>query len=380
MRIQLKNLSKQYQDTEVLTNINTEIREGEFFVLVGPSGSGKSTLLRMIAGLIPTTNGQIYFDDQDVTNDSPKDRHLAMVFQNYALLPFLSVQDNIRFGIRNLGLSKTEEEARIFEALNMVHLLPQRHRKPKALSGGQQQRVALARAIATKAPLVLMDEPLSNLDAQLRSEMRQEIVRLHKEIGMTLIYVTHDQVEAMTMGDRVMVLNDRQIQQVGTPLELYNRPKNEFVGEFIGSPRMNIIDVQVDETGQSIQLPFKQKNGVSMAYHLTEAIPSGRYRLGIRPEDLQVSFVDQGSHKQIMPVKIEAVANLGKEAVLTVTNSDSNLFVNCKTQVDSDCRQAFVKLPSIVDQLHLFEAEHGNTVDLSDKIAAEQRGVIDAIS
>ncbi|MGJ9459110.1 ABC transporter ATP-binding protein [Oceanobacillus sp. CF4.6] len=240
-QVELIDISKSYdKQKSVLDEINLSIEEGEFFVLVGPSGSGKSTLLRMIAGLEEITGGTLKVDKKTVNHLPPKDRNLSMVFQNYALYPHLSVEQNILFGLNAKKVDKKEQQRRLTETAQMMGLDELLKRKPKELSGGQRQRVALARSVVSEAPLCLMDEPLSNLDAKLRAHMRVEIRRLQKRLGLTMVYVTHDQVEAMTMGDRIMVLNDGKIQQVGKPISLYNEPANLFVASFIGSPKMNL--------------------------------------------------------------------------------------------------------------------------------------------
>ncbi len=247
-QVELINLSKSYEkQTEVLNEINLSIDEGEFFVLVGPSGSGKSTLLRMIAGLEDITSGVLKINEKVVNHLPPKDRDLSMVFQNYALYPHLSVEQNILFGLHAKKVAKKEQQKRLHETADMMGLGSLLKRKPKQLSGGQRQRVALARSVVSECPLCLMDEPLSNLDAKLRAHMRMEIRRLQKRLGLTMVYVTHDQVEAMTMGDRIMVLNEGKIQQVGDPITLYNEPANLFVASFIGSPKMNMGQAKIED-------------------------------------------------------------------------------------------------------------------------------------
>lgn len=236
--IELKNISKSYDNkTNVIEDLSIKINKGEFFVLVGPSGCGKSTLLRMIAGLEEISGGELYIDENLANNLRPKDRNLTMVFQNYALYPHMTVRENILFGLDLKGISKPEQELRLRKTVELVDLAKYLDRKPGQLSGGQRQRVVLARSICSQSPICLMDEPLSNLDAKLRAQMRIEIKKIQRATGMTLIYVTHDQVEAMTMRDRIMVLDGGHIQQMGTPLELYNSPANLFVATFIGSPK-----------------------------------------------------------------------------------------------------------------------------------------------
>ncbi len=241
--IRLHNITKSYGINEpVLTNITLSIEQGEFLVVVGPSGCGKSTLLRMIAGLEEISSGELFIDEKCVNNVLPKDRDVGMVFQNYALYPHLSVAENIGFPLRLRKMNKVDIEQRVKEVALMLQLENYVHRKPKELSGGQRQRVALGRAIARNPQVFLFDEPLSNLDAQLRSQMRSEILALQRKVGVTGIYVTHDQTEAMTMGDKIAVLHKGKLQQMGTPTEVYNRPHNIFVAQFIGNPIINIIE------------------------------------------------------------------------------------------------------------------------------------------
>ena len=248
----LKNIRKTYDNNKtVINNVNLEIKDKEFIVLVGSSGCGKSTLLRMIAGLEDITSGEIYIGDKKVNNVAPKDRDIAFVFQSYALYPHMTVRENIAFGLKMRKVPKQEIEKKVKEAAEILNLSEYLDRKPKQLSGGQRQRVALGRAIVRNPKVFLMDEPLSNLDAKLRVQMRSEIKKLHEKLQTTFIYVTHDQTEALTMGDRIVVLNNGDIQQVDTPDEIYNHPKNTFVAGFIGSPQMNFIDgrdLGLDET------------------------------------------------------------------------------------------------------------------------------------
>ena len=242
--IDLKNISKQYSSSSnrVVNNVNLEVQEGEFLVLVGPSGCGKSTTLRMIAGLEEISEGEIYIDGKLVNNIPPKDRDIAMVFQNYALYPHMSVFENLAFGLKLRKLKKEEIKERVNYAAKILEIEDLLDRKPKQLSGGQRQRVAVGRAIVRNPKVFLFDEPLSNLDAKLRVQMRVEISRLHQRLETTVVYVTHDQVEAMTMGDRIVVMKDGVVQQVDMPLNIYNNPSNKFVAGFIGSPAMNFLD------------------------------------------------------------------------------------------------------------------------------------------
>src|SRR6187431_1664388 len=248
------NVNKVYGDFHAVKDLNLEIGDGEFMVLVGPSGCGKTTSLRMIAGLEEISSGTLRIGDRVVNDVAPKDRDIAMVFQSYALYPHMSVRDNMAFGLKLRKVPKADIEKRVNDAAGILNLEKLLDRKPKELSGGQRQRVALGRAIVREPAVFLMDEPLSNLDAKLRVQTRAEIARLHQRLGTTTIYVTHDQVEAMTMGDRIAVMRDGVLQQIGTPQELYDHPLNRFVAGFIGSPSMNFIDVTVEGTGDSARL------------------------------------------------------------------------------------------------------------------------------
>ena len=281
--VTFKNVIKKYGDVQVIHGVNLEIEKGEFCVFVGPSGCGKSTLLRMVAGLEETTAGTINIGDRDVTKMDPSARGVAMVFQTYALYPHMTVKDNMGFGLKMNGYPKAEIEKKVGEATRILKLEPYLKRKPAALSGGQRQRVAIGRAIVRGPEVFLFDEPLSNLDAELRVEMRVEITRLHKEIGATMIYVTHDQVEAMTLADKIVVLKDGHIEQVGKPLELYRDPDNKFVAGFIGSPAMNFLSATCE--GKTVSVPALQEN-VNMQMDLP---PNGtKVTLGIRPEHIKI--------------------------------------------------------------------------------------------
>ncbi|MDE3121200.1 MAG: sn-glycerol-3-phosphate ABC transporter ATP-binding protein UgpC, partial [Paracoccaceae bacterium] len=251
--VKLKKVIKQYGQAQVIHGVDLDVSDGEFCVFVGPSGCGKSTLLRMIAGLEETTGGAIEIGARDVTQIDPSERGVAMVFQTYALYPHMTVEENMGFGLKMNGVPKVEIAQKVAQAAGILRLEDYLKRKPKALSGGQRQRVAIGRAIVRGPEVFLFDEPLSNLDAELRVEMRVEIARLHKEIGATMIYVTHDQVEAMTLADKIVVLRAGKIEQVGAPLDLYKNPDNKFVAGFIGSPAMNFLSATVD--GGKVRVP-----------------------------------------------------------------------------------------------------------------------------
>ncbi len=276
-KIKLENLLKSYGDVEVLHGVSGEIMDGELVVIVGPSGCGKSTLLRMVAGLESVTGGEIFIGDKMVNKLEPADRDIAMVFQNYALYPHMTVYQNMAYGLKIRGIAKAEIKRRVEEAADILEIRDYLPRKPRALSGGQRQRVAMGRAIVREPSVFLFDEPLSNLDAKLRVQMRLEIRKLQQRLGVTAIYVTHDQVEAMTLGDRLMVLSDGYVEQFGSPIELYQRPATIFVAGFIGSPAMNFLTAEVDGSGLATL-----ENGAQ----LSGAVGRGKLTIGVRPEHL----------------------------------------------------------------------------------------------
>lgn len=286
--------------------LNLEVGDGEFLVLVGPSGCGKSTSLRMLAGLEEVNEGRILIGDRNVTDVPPKDRDIAMVFQNYALYPHMSVAENMGFALKIAGVNKDERAARVLEAAKMLDLEPYLNRKPKALSGGQRQRVAMGRAIVRKPQVFLMDEPLSNLDAKLRVQTRTQIGTLQRRLGITTVYVTHDQTEALTMGDRIAVLKDGLLQQVGTPRDLYENPNNVFVAGFIGSPAMNLFHADVTDGGV--------KFGDTVLPIAREALAKTSQKvvtLGVRPEDVTVSTQPGG-----LPIEVDLIEELGSDGYL----------------------------------------------------------------
>src|SRR5919202_3104631 len=290
-QVSLRNLNKSYDEVHAVKDVNLQIRDKEFIVFVGPSGCGKTTTLRMVAGLEAITSGDILIGDRVVNELPPMDRDIAMVFQNYALYPHMSVYDNMAFGLKMRKFDRAEIGKRVREAAEILGIQDYLHRKPRQLSGGQRQRVALGRAIVRHPQVFLFDEPLSNLDAKLRVQMRVELKKLHERLGTTAIYVTHDQVEGMTLGDRVVVIKDGWVQQVGEPLELYNQPANRFVAGFLGSPAMNFVAVTVSENNGAI---WAANAGMQIKAPPQYANRLGRYlgkevTLGIRPEDLRVA-------------------------------------------------------------------------------------------
>ena len=284
--VQLRNTFKKYGEVQVIHGVDLDIKDGEFCVFVGPSGCGKSTLLRMIAGLEETTEGIIQIGSRDVTEADPADRGVAMVFQTYALYPHMSVAENMGFGLKMTGHPKSEIQSKVAEASRILKLEDYLDRKPKALSGGQRQRVAIGRAIVRGPEVFLFDEPLSNLDAELRVDMRVEIARLHKEIGATMIYVTHDQVEAMTLADKIVVLRDGHVEQVGAPMELYHNPENKFVAGFIGSPAMNFLDGIV--RSNQIIVPALDEHPIETSIQLPA--DGTKVTVGVRPKALRLDM------------------------------------------------------------------------------------------
>jgi len=296
-------------DKPAVDQLCLDIADGEFLVLVGPSGCGKSTSLRMLAGLEDVNGGRILIGDKDVTDVPPKNRDIAMVFQNYALYPHMSVRENMGFALKIAGVSKEEINKRVEEAAKILDLEPYLDRKPKAMSGGQRQRVAMGRAIVRKPQVFLMDEPLSNLDAKLRVQTRTQIASLQRELGVTTVYVTHDQTEALTMGDRIAVLAGGLLQQVGTPQEMYERPANEFVAGFIGSPAMNLGTFTVDGEWAKIgpaRVPLSEATRAALTPE-----DGGKIKIGFRPEGLEV--VDE-TVKGTIPVEVDFVEELGSDA------------------------------------------------------------------
>ncbi|MEM8787351.1 MAG: sn-glycerol-3-phosphate ABC transporter ATP-binding protein UgpC [Pseudomonadota bacterium] len=319
MGVTLTDVIKSYGETQVIHGVNLQIEEGEFAVFVGPSGCGKSTLLRMIAGLEETSDGQIAIDAEDVTHRDPSERGVAMVFQTYALYPHMTVRENMGFGLKMNGVPKAEIEDKVSKAAAILKLDPYLDRKPKALSGGQRQRVAIGRAIVRGPKVFLFDEPLSNLDAELRVEMRVEISRLHNEIGATMIYVTHDQVEAMTLADKIVVLRAGNIEQVGAPLDLYDDPDNQFVAGFIGSPSMNFLEGVVEEGG--VRVPDLGDLRVTGPAGLPG--PGSKVIVGLRPEHLMVE--PEG------PLHIDLIEHLGGVSfVYLVTPSGARIIAEAK--------------------------------------------------
>ncbi|MBL4597806.1 MAG: sn-glycerol-3-phosphate ABC transporter ATP-binding protein UgpC [Rhizobiaceae bacterium] len=303
--VTLKNVHKSYGETEVIHGVDVDIADGEFIVIVGPSGCGKSTLLRMVAGLETITKGDIYIGGTLVNEMEPMDRNIAMVFQNYALYPHMNVYDNMAYGLKIAGTPKPEIEERVNKAAEMLQLSEYLKRMPRELSGGQRQRVAMGRAIVRKPAVFLFDEPLSNLDAKLRVQMRLEIKDLQKDLGITSLYVTHDQVEAMTLADRMIVMNDGVAEQIGAPLEVYNNPQSLFVGGFIGSPPMNFLKAETFAAS-------KTKHAAAMWEKLTSGVDKTVTTIGIRPEHMTICSPE----KAILTANYRYVEPLGAETLV----------------------------------------------------------------
>ena len=324
--VELKNISKRYGNVEVINNLSLSVEEGSFTALLGPSGCGKSTMLRMIAGLEEITAGSCAIADVDVTDTPPAKRGVAMVFQNYALYPHLTVRQNIAFSMSLAHAPKTEQERRVAEVARMLQLEQLLDRRPAQLSGGQRQRVAIGRALVRDPKVFLFDEPLSNLDAALRSQMRLELARLHQQVHTTMIYVTHDQIEAMTLADRIVVLDKGVIAQVGSPLELYNRPANKFVAAFIGSPAMNFLTATVTgRSGADVALSLPGGRTVTIQARNQSGPANGAVEVGARPEHLKL--VDPGSAAALLDGTIGIVEQLGNSTLLYVDTAAGPLMV-----------------------------------------------------
>ena len=363
-KVNLENVTKRFGQVLAVDSVSLEIKDQEFLVLVGPSGCGKSTTLRMVAGLEEITSGKIYIGDRLVNDVPPKDRDIAMVFQNYALYPHMDVYNNMAFGLKLRKFPKSEIDNRVKQAARMLGIENLLDRKPKALSGGQRQRVAVGRAIVREPQVFLMDEPLSNLDAKLRVQMRAELSKLHRRLQTTVIYVTHDQTEAMTMGDRIVVMKDGVIHQVGSPLEIYNRPNNVFVGGFIGSPAMNFIPVRLEVEEEALWLRcMNGEDRLALSPEVANRLATlhqfvgKKIILGIRPEDLEIynPFIHNEEHS--LPCVVEVREPMGAEIYLYLVLTGGISFV---ARVPSDCSAKAGESTSLAFNLsrcHLFAGE-----------------------
>jgi multiple sugar transport system ATP-binding protein len=363
-KITLKNIQKVFDKNIIAVNdFSMEIKDKEMVVLLGPSGCGKSTLLRMIAGLTDITEGQLFIGDNLVNDVSTKDRDISMVFQNYALYPHMSVFQNISFGLELRNYNKIDIQEKVDQVANILNISELLNRKPKELSGGQQQRVALGRAIVRDPKVFLFDEPLSNLDSKLRIQMRSEISKLHERLQATMIYVTHDQIEAMTMGERIVVMKDGVIQQIDTPLNLYNSPKNEFVAGFIGNPAMNLMhgnfinngELLFDDGGCSFELSQDLKK-------YFKSFKGQKITFGIRPEDIHI-LEKTLDIKNVCHVslKVELVEPIGNESFIHITTGNNNLIARAHPQTQLEIGQ-MVDMVFDLSKVHFFNAESGDVI------------------
>ena len=346
--LELQNITKVYPNgTKAVNETSLNIEKGEFVVFVGPSGCGKSTLLRMIAGLEDITAGEIALDGTIINKIDPSERDVAMVFQNYALYPHMTVYNNMAYGLKNRGISKQEIEDKVNEVAKLLEIDQYLSRKPSMLSGGQRQRVAMGRAIVRNPKIFLFDEPLSNLDAKLRNQMRLEIKKLQRQMGVTSIFVTHDQTEAMTLGDRIVVINNGIVEQVGTPKDIYSKPNTKFVAEFIGSPQMNIFNCKID-------------NGIAKidnnSFNLNKSINVDDASIGIRPDDIQIS--DSGS----ISSKANLVEYLGSDMIIYSSIGDQEFSCKLSSKIDVKAGDEF-KFDIQPSLVHVFDNSSGKRLD-----------------
>lgn len=361
--LKIKNLSKVYDGgVRAVTDVNVEIADGEFVILVGPSGCGKSTLLRMIAGLETISEGSLFIDDHLVNDVHAKDRDIAFVFQNYALYPHMTVAENMAFGLKMRKFAAAEIERRVTEAASILGLTEYLQRKPGALSGGQRQRVAVGRAIVRQPKLFLFDEPLSNLDAKMRVTMRAELIKLHKRLQATMVYVTHDQIEAMSMGDRLVVMKSGVVQQIGAPLEIYNTPANQFVAGFIGSPPMNFINCEVEKRGDdwfvvseglNLKLPASKNATCASAFQSgdTKAV------FGIRPEDIH----EKSGATNSINARVEIIEQLGGEVIATCSVGANEITARLSSRTKAKADQQ-IELVFEMERAKLFDVASGRTL------------------
>jgi multiple sugar transport system ATP-binding protein len=363
--LSFRNVSKIYAGgVRAVSGVSAEIQDGEFIILVGPSGCGKSTLLRMIAGLEEISEGQVLIDDRVINEVHASERDIAMVFQNYALYPHMTVAENMGFGLKMRKFPKDEIDRRVREAAEPLGLTPYLDRRPGALSGGQRQRVAVGRAIVRQPKLFLFDEPLSNLDARMRVGMRAELIRLHQRLKSTMVYVTHDQVEAMSMGDRLIVMKDGVVQQIGAPMEIYNHPANQFVAGFIGSPPMNFLSVNAEKrdaviylVNDALRLRLPEAAGARV-----KTLQSSSITLGIRPEDIHERvFYPQEAGENVANARVEILEHLGGEVIATCSLNDHELTVRLNPRTQARADQS-IELVFEMQQAKLFDPATGRTL------------------
>ncbi len=366
--VRLASLSKRFGQTEAVKAVDLEVQDHEFLVLVGPSGCGKTTVLRMIAGLEEPTSGDIYIGERRVNDLSPKDRDIAMVFQNYALYPHMSVYDNMAFSLRLSKLPREEINSLVRDAAEMLGIEEYLDRKPGQLSGGQRQRVAVGRAVVRQPAVFLMDEPLSNLDARLRIQTRAELIKLHRRLGITTVYVTHDQVEAMTMGDRIAVMRDGEVQQCARPQEIFDHPANRFVAGFIGSPAMNFVDALLSDDGEELSI---EAEGLSLVLperfrgiKAVRARANGPIVFGIRPTDIHDASLPgpvSPAPGNTITTRVEVVEPMGAESMVYLKAGEHSLVASLDsgTCAEEDAR---LEVALNLDRAHLFDADTGDTV------------------
>jgi multiple sugar transport system ATP-binding protein len=353
--VSVRGLALSYGAVQVLKALDLDIMDGEFLVLLGPSGCGKSTLLNCIAGLLEPSEGQVFIKGKNVTWEEPKDRGIGMVFQSYALYPQMTVEKNLSFGLRVAGMAKEEIDKRVKRASEMLQLEPLLLRKPMALSGGQRQRVAIGRALVRDVDVFLFDEPLSNLDAKLRAELRVEIKRLHQRLGNTMIYVTHDQIEAMTLADRIAVMKGGMVQQLDAPQTIYNKPKNRYVAGFIGSPSMNFLTGKIEGAGTNamfhlggVKIPLKD-------YAPDAPIKSGAAVLGVRPEHIQIDMAASKTSTEIYKATVDLVEPMGSDSLVWLKVEDNIISARVESNQHFDPGQKInvrfrINLASVFDE------------------------------
>ena len=360
-KVRTRSISKTFPDgTEALRDIDLEVRDGELVALVGPSGCGKTTLLRIISGLEKPSRGELFFDEKEVTQLPPDKRDLGMVFQNYALFPHLSIYRNILLGLENSSLSKSEKQSIIYQVSESLGINSLLERKPSEISGGQRQRVALARLLARNPSIHLLDEPLSNLDANLRVQMRKELIELHRKYRKTTLFVTHDQVEAMTLGERICVLNHGSVEQIGTPREIYNTPKNLFVAGFFGIPSINLIPGKIEADFHQ-QKSYFHCNGSSVKFELPSIIKLDGQELilGIRPENIQLDKENKGNHFEVLRYEYH-----GDSQVITLENEGVTITSKLNSFPFLEGEQACVTFDR--DSVLWFDPQSGKRIQLND--------------
>ena len=359
--IRLQGITKKYGNNLIIPKLDLTIYDGEFLTLLGPSGCGKTTLLRMIAGLDTPTTGKVFLDDEDVTNKPPYKRDVNMVFQHYALFPHMTVEENIKFGLMMKKVPAEEQKERVAQVLYLTQLEEFRNRRPQQMSGGQQQRVAIARALVNNPKVLLLDEPLGALDYQLRKNLQLELKNLQRGLGLTFIYVTHDQEEALTMSDRIVVMKDGIIQQVDTPQALYNYPCNKFVAGFIGSPQMNFLNAKVEKNGDNYALAFGEYK-IPVQKPELEAYVDKEVIMGIRPEDIHAeeSFLSISEASNI-EANVDLAEMMGSEIYLYLTCAGQNLVARVPSRTGIKAED-HVKLALDTNKIHVFDAETENVI------------------